>query len=1324
MPLMENHREIIVMMMQAYRGKTLLLAHEKQRLLAKAKLIKPSVISVDAISIYFTHHIDYFSHVQQQKLLKLLELPANAKNIPWDPKHSILIMPRKGVLTTWSQQFQQVCYESEIPEVMRVECAVLYQFKQHHFEATLSRSIKQSLAYLLCDPLLHQAIFDFDDWKHYFQIDEPKSFQFVNIIGQGINAIEHVNNTYQLKLTQTELEKIYKFYLAKKRNPTELELMTHALVNTEHKQRSLGGIDWVDDDKKSLTHTLEKRLQTAISKNTKVFVQKKQQAAVIRGEKEDFFYADPYTGSYLYDNHSVHKVINSRSDNTSECPYFTGAVNIGAEVSAEVSFGRGAKPRMGAAGLFVSDLQLPNFQRTWEKSALTHAECPTALQVTLDVPVSAARFSNGYGRPTVVGVFRTYETKITQEKYWGYHQAIVFSAGMSRIREASMQALNITPGTRLAVIGSAAMPIGLHGMHLYENINLSSVTTQKYEHNLSTNILQISNPGYQRRCQNVINGCWQYGENNPIIAMQNIAEGGLGQAMMRLLKPAGIGAKIEIRKIHVIEKSMSLMALWANTVQERFLIAVKADKMGEFVQLVEREKCPIAIIGQVTADQSIEVYDEQYDTMPLAMRNSTINHEFIENKQAALVKQNQQNFKDPVIKDISEAIQRVLTLPSVGDKSHLIHILDRQVGGLVSRDQLVGPWQVPVSDVGVIAKSFLHKKGDAMALGERTPIAIVNPIAAARMAVGEAITNIVAADVNNITDISLALNWTITEEKPEEASSYYQSIAHLIDKLCPELGVVIADNEQNSQTQANCKPNKTTVQIHAPTAPIVTAYADVENISKTLTPMLQVNTETSLLLIDLSEKPHGLAGSALAQVYQTQGKIPPEFKSKTLVAFVKAMQQLRNNNLILAYHDRSDGGLFITLCEMAFATRCGLDIDLTETAADKISALFHEGLGAVIQVPSALLGKVRAVMITCELINRLIYLGKPTTNNQIIMHYKKETIVNHTRPELRRLWSFTSYRLQAIRDNPKCAKQAYESLLNQDNTGLNAVSLTYNPEKKLSPKIIMSTECPKVAVLRAEGTTGHHEIAAALQMVGFAAFDIHINDIKDYHSSLTEFVGLIMPGGHTRGDVLGAGKALACEILHNSILKQQFKKFFELEYSFTLGVGNGCQTLSYLQEIIPGTAHWPELTTNESGQYECRWTLVKILESPSIVLRGMEGSVVPVAIAHSQGQAKYNTAQYLEQQRDVNTICMKYVDYTHADAEHYPENPDGSYKSICGMTTTDGRVTLMMPRPERGFRAVQYPWHPADWGENGAWLRIFQNARLWAEMRKPSPIRM
>jgi phosphoribosylformylglycinamidine synthase len=1124
--------------------------------------------------------------------------------------------------------------------------------------------------------------------------------------------------------------------------------MMFAQANSEHCRHKIFNADWVIDGEPR-TKSLFSMIRNTHEQNPGgTVVAYADNSAVMEGARIARFYPGK-DNAYGYAEEQTHILMKVETHNhpTAISPFPGAATGVGGEIRDEGATGRGAKPRAGLSGFSVSNLGIPEFIQPWEAHPEMEPDHPygkpariaSALQIMLEGPIGGAAFNNEFGRPNLAGYFRTFEERVGSEMR-GYHKPIMLAGGIGHIAQRHSFKEEFPAGALLIQLGGPGMLIGLGGGAA------SSMDTGKNAESLDFDSVQRGNPEMERRAQEVIDNCWQMerrGEPNPILSIHDVGAGGLSNALPELLHGSGRGGCLDLRAIPSEEPGMSPMQIWSNEAQERYVLAIRPDSLELFLAICERERCPFAVVGTAAAQEQLVVTDSLFGNRPVDMDLSVLLGKPPKmTRDVTHIKKQLKPF-DTTGVNLREAAYRVLRLPAVADKTFLISIGDRSVGGMTARDQMVGPWQVPVADVAVTLMGYRTYLGEAFAVGERTPVALVDSAASARMAVGEAVTNIAAALIENIGEIKLSANWMAAAGHPGEDAALFDAVHAVGMELCPRLGISIpvgkdsmsmktvwaSDTAQEDQGEEK--------EVIAPLSLIVSAFARVADVRKTLTPQLRIDHgETELILIDLGEGRNRLGGSALAQVYKQVGDDAPDLESlegaDKLKGFFSAIQRLNRENRIAAYHDRSDGGLFAVLCEMAFAGHAGISINLDQLCFDALatdidgserepealggrfmerilSVLFNEELGAVIQIKAGDRRDVLAVLSEEGLRDLSFVIGNVNDGDEIRFLRNNKAIFSEKRVDLHRAWSDTTYRMQKLRDNPECAQQEYDRILDVRDPGLYA-QLSFDVEHDIAAPYIQAGTRPRIAILREQGVNGHVEMAAAFDRAGFAATDVHMSDIIAGRISLKDYKGFAACGGFSYGDVLGAGEGWAGSILYNARARDAFEAFFAQNDTFALGVCNGCQMMSNLREIIPGTSLWPKFVRNKSEQFEARFVMVEVPQSPSLFFDGMGGSRMPIAVAHGEGCAEFADEGGVSVISSL--VAMRFVDNRGEPTDVYPLNPSGSPQGIAGVTTTDGRFTILMPHPERGVRAVQNSWHPG-WAEDAPWLRMFRNARKW-----------
>jgi phosphoribosylformylglycinamidine synthase len=1139
---------------------------------------------------------------------------------------------------------------------------------------------------------------------------EPAPLASVDLLGGGRDALVVANRELGLALSEDEIDYLLDSFIRLERNPSDVELMMFAQANSEHCRHKIFNADWVVDGIAQDRSLFAMIRHTHECHPTDVLSAYRDNAAVMTGFSAGRFFPDPADSQYRYHPEDVHILMKVETHNhpTAISPFPGAATGSGGEIRDEGATGRGAKPKAGLCGFSVSHLRIPDFAQPWERDYGKPDRIVSALDIMLEGPIGAAAFNNEFGRPNLAGYFRAFEEDGPDGQRRGYHKPIMIAGGLGNIREAHVHKAELPPGAAIVALGGPALLIGLGGGAA------SSMAAGSSHAELDFASVQRGNPEIQRRAQEVIDRCTALGTANPILSIHDVGAGGLSNAVPEIVHDAGRGGRFELRDVPNDDPGMSPMQIWCNEAQERYVLAIAAEGLETFRTLCERERCPYAVIGTATEAPRLTVDDRQFDNRPVDLPMNVLFGKPPKLLREVTRASAASGALDLAGVDLSEAAARVLRFPAVADKSFLITIGDRTVTGLVCRDQMVGPWQVPVSDVAVTATSFDADTGEAMAMGERAPLALLDAPASGRMAVGEALTNIAAARIDQLGDVKLSANWMAAAGHPGEDARLFDTVRAVGMELCPALGIAIPVGKDSLSMKTVWDVAGESKSVVGPLSLIVSAFAPVQDLRHTLTPQLRTDRgDTDLILIDLGRGKNRLGGSALAQVYNQLGDCVPDVdKPEELAAFFAVIQELNATGRLLAYHDRSDGGLLAVLAEMMFAGGCGVTVLLDDLGEGLLPALFAEELGAVLQVRARDRGVVLGRLVAAGLGECSHVIGAPNGQNRLILRHAGETVFTASRAELRRLWSETSYRLQALRDHPDCAREAFDAACDPADPGLSA-RLSFDPAEDVAAPFIANGARPRMAILREQGVNGQIEMAAAFDRAGFAAVDVHMSDIMAGRVTLADFHGLVACGGFSYGDVLGAGEGWAKSILFNARAREQFAAFFARADSFALGVCNGCQMLSNLHELIGGTEPWPRFVRNRVEQFEARLSLVEVLPSPSLFLRGMEGSRLPVAVAHGEGRAEFRDTSDADAALASGLVALRFVDHHGKPAKSYPANPNGSPGGITGLTSRDGRFTILMPHPERLFRTVQHSWHPDGWGEDGPWLRLFRNARWW-----------
>ena len=1279
------------------------------------------------ITAVFIHFVDLYHSLnlsEQRRLEAILtygERPplARTNNVTKDPSVSVVVLPRQGTISPWSTKASDIAHRCGLPSVRRIERGVCWQFYDCGSLRLDEPQVFGKIAPFIHDRMTERIITEpFNDSLIFSNLIpiSPRA----SLPEDGVQDIFlEANKRLGLSLNLGEIEYLRVAYRKLGREPTETELMMFAQVNSEHCRHKIFNAAWrLDGEPLSDESLFDMIRHTYHCSPGTIYLAYSDNAAVIEGSCGEWFAPDKHTGIYQASPEDVHFLMKVETHNhpTAISPFSGAATGSGGEIRDEGATGRGAKPKAGLVGFSVANLNIPGFLRPWEYGQGAPDHLASALQIMLEAPLGATSYNNEFGRPALCGYFRTLDIDWVPDgakaspKRFAYHKPIMLAGGIGNIRREHVEKQALDSGDVLMVLGGPAMLIGLGG----GAASSRSAGTSDVELDFAS--VQRGNAEMERRCQEVINACLIWGLDNPIKSIHDVGAGGLSNALPELVHASGRGANVDLRAIPSADPALSPMEIWCNEAQERYVLGIDQASLELFTAICTRERCPFAVLGEVTEESQLHVSDSFTESSQVAMPMN-----LLLDSPPRLIKEIGSPL--PVVAphidlhtDLQEAIHRILHLPAIADKTFLVTIGDRTVTGLVSRDQMVGPWQVPVSDSAVTATSYVGYNGEAMAIGERTPLAISNSVASARMAIGESLTNLAGTLIPSFDSVVLSANWMAACGDPEDDLALHEAVTAVGKEFCPALGLAIPVGKDSLSMRVRWGDDRGGFESQAPLSLIATAFAPVVDVRKTLTPELQTDQGlTTLILIDLGGGRKRLGHSALAQVYSSAlGPVPDVDDPERLRHFFSGIQKLNAENRLLAYHDRSDGGLFVTLCEMAFAGHCGMDVFLSNVDNEALlPTLFNEELGAVVQVTQVnkeyVLSELRAVLSN----ETVLEIGEVYPGEQITIH--SATSHHHfLRSELHRYWSETSAHMQAIRDEPKCAAEAFAWAQAPNRRGLRA-ELPFELNELPSPlRYSINTEArPQVGILREQGVNGHVEMAAAFHRAGFDAVDIHMSDVLTGAVKFAPLNGLVACGGFSYGDVLGAGRGWAGAIRFGDGVREAFRTFFVDRSKFVLGVCNGCQMLSHLRELIPGAEDWPQFVKNRSEQFEARLVMVDIPDNPSLFTRDMAGARLPIAVAHGEGRVKFPSRHAAVQAVERRRVCLRYVDDNDIPTEKYPDNPNGSLLGITGLTTADGRVTIMMPHPERLFRAIQYSWHPKRWGEVGPWLKMFCNARAW-----------
>jgi len=1338
-------------------GSNALSSFRSQRLLNQLQAVLPAITSVQA---RFIHFVDSASPLSEDDLNRMNGLLTYGE--PALPEHAegvveeFVVIPRFGTISPWASKATDIVHNCGMAHIHRVERGVAYRInlKGGILGTGLGAAKKldseqaQAVAALLHDRMTESVLRHPDQAAGLFSSLEAKPLESIDVMGAGRNALEKANTDLGLAMSDDEIDYLLEAFTNAKRNPTDVELMMFAQANSEHCRHKIFNADWTIDGV-AQDKSLFKMIKNTHEKNPRgTIVAYSDNSSIIEGAEVTRFY--PREGQeYAPSTELVHTLMKVETHNhpTAISPFPGASTGAGGEIRDEGATGRGSKPKAGLTGFTVSNLMIPGAVQAWENAANVTAPAgkrdesqvygkperiASPLQIMIEGPLGGAAFSNEFGRPVLGGYFRTYEQNIGQQfaggkdTVMGYHKPIMIAGGIGNISASHTHKNDIPVGSLLIQLGGPGMRIGMGGSAA------SSMATGTNTADLDFDSVQRGNPEMERRAQEVINGCWQLADKNPIISIHDVGAGGLSNAFPEITNDAKRGAIFDLRKVPLEESGMAPKEIWSNESQERYVLAIAPSDLALFQALCERERCPFAVVGVATEERQLKVIDQEMGNNPVDMPMEVLLGKPPKMHRDVKHVQNDLPAIDLTGIQLEEAAKRVLLLPTVADKSFLITIGDRTVGGMSVRDQMVGPWQVPVADCAVTTLSYDAYVGEAMAMGERTPLAVIDAPASGRMAVGETVTNLAAAPINDISDIKLSANWMAACGQPGQDAALFDTVKAVGMELCPALGLSIPVGKDSLSMRTTWKDEGADKAVISPVSLIVSGFSPVYDVRKSLTPQIRTDKgETSLIVIDLGRGKNRMGASALAQVMGQLGNAAPDVDSpEDLKGFFNAIQQLNKEGKILAYHDRSDGGLYATLVEMAFAGRAGLSVNLDmltlgeEGTMDHgdaknwagqvaerrneltLSALFNEELGAVIQVPAEEKSAVMDVLRSFNLGACSHIIGKPNDRGVIEFTRDAKIIYSQPRAELHRLWSETSWRISRVRENPATADAEYDRLLDETDPGMQP-KVTFDMAENIAAPFLSSGVRPRVAILREQGVNSHIETAWAMHRAGFAAVDVHMSDLISRRVSLDDFQGIIAVGGFSYGDVLGAGEGWAKSILFNPEMADQFAKFFQRKDTFGMGICNGCQMMSNLKSLIPGAHAWPKFTTNKSEKFEARFSMVEVLDSPSIFLQGMAGTQTPIAIAHGEGFADFSQTGNI----DEAIGALRFVDNKGSATETYPYNPNGSPRGLTSVTTADGRFTVMMPHPERVSRTVQNSWHPDGWGEDSPWARMWGNAR-------------
>jgi phosphoribosylformylglycinamidine synthase len=1283
--------------MMMLSGRESLSSFRRERLQARLDRAVPGLKLQSSRNFYF---LEAEAGVRLDAEAVALVLAAD-RDLPFVDADSLLVVPRFGTLSPWSSKATEILRGAGLP-VHRVEQGHVLQVSGL---SALDDNARRAALRVLHDPMTQSVAPTLDALTQAFRHELAAPLGVVALGPDPGASLQRANRELGLALSEDEIEYLIDSYRTLGRDPSDAELMMFAQANSEHCRHKVFNASWQVDGKKQ-PHSLFQMI-----KNTHAVTPQgtlsayRDNAAVVENVDVARFYAQPGSRQWQAHQEPVAFAIKCETHNhpTAIAPFPGASTGSGGEIRDEGATGRGAKPKAGLSGFTVSDLRIPSLPRPWETERALPPRMASAFEIMRDGPIGAAAFNNEFGRPALCGYFRSFEFD-QGGSLRGYDKPIMLAGGLGNLHPDHVEKRILQAGDAVIVLGGPAMLIGLGGGAA------SSLASGHSSEALDFASVQRDNPEMERRCQEVIDRCWSLGDNNPLVSLHDVGAGGLSNAIPELLHDSGVGGRIELRAIPNDEPGMSPMQIWCNESQERYVLGVRPDRLAEFEALCRRERCPYAVVGTATAEQHLLLTDSLLGKPAIDLPMDVLF--------GKAPKMHRDARRQPVSGkplqlplSIAEALPRVLRHPSVGSKSFLITIGDRSVGGLCARDQMVGPYQVPVADCAVTLCDFEGYAGEAMALGERTPLALIDSAAAARMAVAEALTNLAAAPIARREDIKLSANWMAAVNHAGEDAALFDAVYAVGMEFCPALGLGIPVGKDSLSMQAVWQDGVSQHRVVSPVSLIVTAFARVTDARHALTPQLRLDAGDSvILLVDLGRGRNRLGGSILAQCWGQLGDCAPDVEhAADLAALFDTVQQLNRTGHLLAYHDRSDGGAIVALIEMAFAARCGLSVRLNAFGDGALSGLFNEEIGALLQVRSDDLATVLAAFAATGLGDCVFSVAAPIADAfELRLVDTQGQVEVFPLRNLLDAWHETSHAMQRLRDHPECADQERVAVVDTLDHAL-VPALHFDAGADVAAPYIARGHRPKIAILREQGVNGQVEMAAAFTRAGFDAFDVHMNDLIAGDERLQRFDGLAACGGFSYGDVLGAGRGWAASIRHHGDLALQFRTFFADQRKFALGVCNGCQMLSQLRDMIPGAGHWPQFLRNRSEQFEARFSLVEVMDSPSILLQGMAGSRIPVVVSHGEGRVAF--AESTDAGKAL--VAMRFVDAQGAPAAQYPANPNGSPDGLTGFTTNDGRVTILMPHPERVHRSVQMSWHPREWGEPSPWMRMFQNARVW-----------
>ena len=1287
------------------RGVTALSDFRVEKLFQKAAALGLPEVKLSSEFWYFVGSEKTLDASTVEKLQALLA----AQSVEQTPKareglHLFLVTPRLGTISPWASKATNIAENCGLEGIERIERGMAVWL-----EGALTDGQKQQWAALLHDRMTESVLTDIDAAAQLFHHIQSETFSSVDVLRGGKEALVKANTEMGLALSADEIDYLVENYQVLNRNPSDVELMMFAQANSEHCRHKIFNADFILNGEKQPKSLFGMIRDTHNAHPEGTVVAYKDNSSVIEGAKIERFYPNAAENQgYRFHEEDTHIIMKVETHNhpTAIAPFAGAATGAGGEIRDEGATGKGSRPKAGLTGFTVSNLNIPGLEQPWEQAYGKPGHIASPLDIMIEGPIGGAAFNNEFGRPNLLGYFRTFEEKFDGQVR-GYHKPIMIAGGLGSIQAQQTHKDEIPEGALLIQLGGPGMLIGLGGGAA------SSMNTGTNDASLDFNSVQRGNPEIERRAQEVIDRCWQLGDKNPIISIHDVGAGGLSNAFPEFVNDAGRGAVFKLREVPLEEHGLNPLQIWCNESQERYVLSILEKDLDTFRAICERERCPFAVVGTATDDGHLKVRDDLFSNNPVDLPlNVLLGKPPKTTRTDKTVTPSKKPFNAGDI-DITEAAYRVLRLPTVAAKNFLITIGDRSVGGMTHRDQMVGKYQTPVADCAVTMMGFNTYRGEAMSMGEKPTVALFDAPASGRMCVGEAITNIAAVNIGDIGNIKLSANWMAACGNEGEDEKLYRTV-EAVSKACQALDLSIPVGKDSLSMKTVWQDNGEQKSVVSPLSLIISAFAPVEDVRKTVTPELKNVEDSVLLLVDLGNGKARMGGSAFGQVYNNMtGDAPDLDDTGRLKAFYNVIQQLVAEDKLLAYHDRSDGGLFAALVEMAFAARCGINVDLTSLVANQadvneanIRALFNEELGAVIQIAKQDVASVETLFKEADLaLHTVATIG---TNEKIVIRNQAGIVLEQNRADLQRAWQETSHAIQRLRDNPACADSEFALIGDNERSALFA-DVKFDVNEDIAAPFINSGAKPKIAILREQGVNGQIEMAAAFTRAGFDAYDVHMSDLMAGRVHLADFKMLAACGGFSYGDVLGAGEGWAKSILFHPALRDQFAAFFADPNTLTLGVCNGCQMVSNLAEIIPGAEAWPKFKRNLSEQFEARLSMVHVPKSASLILNEMQGSSLPVVVSHGEGRADF--ALHSGNISADLGIALQYVDGQNQVTQTYPLNPNGSPQGIAGVTNADGRVTIMMPHPERVYRAAQMSWKPEDWTELSGWYRLFAGAR-------------